>query len=391
MKYCPASKKCGGCRYIHEEYETTLNRKQELVEKLFPENEVSKIIGMEDPYHYRHKIYATFSHTKDGRVTAGLYEENTHRLTDSRMCLIQHAKANAILQSICAIATSMHIESYDEDSGRGTLRHAYIRVSHATGETLLVIVIGSKDLPGSRAFVSQLREKHPEITSVVLNFNRENTSMILGPKDRVLYGKGWIEDTIAGMTFRISAHTFYQVNPVQTEVMYSKALEFASLNRSDTVLDMCCGIGTISLLAAKQARYVLGVEINPQSIRDAQKNAERNHIDNAEFMAMDGEQFIHDLLDTPDVVFLDPPRNGFSESFMEALGKLKPKKIVYVSCNPVTQARDIRVINRLYSIEKVQPVDNFPFTEHVENVVLLKLKDNVRNSRQKPYRKQKRH
>lgn len=372
MKYCPVAKKCGGCRYIHDESEDSLEIKQNTVKDLFTGYKVNPIIGMKDPYHYRHKVYATFSHGKDGKILAGLYEENTHRLVDSKMCLIQHVKANSILQDICVLATQMHIESYDENTGRGVLRHAYIRVSHATGDVLLVLVIGSKDLPGSHVFVNKLLEKHPEIRSVVLNWNRENTSMILGNRDRVIYGKGWIEDSILGLKYRISAHTFYQVNPVQTEVMYQTALEFADIKKNDTVLDMCCGIGTISLLAAKKARYVLGVEINPKSIQDAENNARNNHINNCEFMAMDAEEFIQNLIDTPDVVFLDPPRSGFSESFMKSLSRLSPDRIVYISCNPVTQARDYKVIEKYYRIERIQPVDNFAFTAEIENIVLLK-------------------
>ena len=382
MKYCPSAKKCGGCRNIHEPYENSLAFKQDKVNKLYAGKKVERIIGMEDPYHYRHKIYASFSQTRDGRIIAGMYEENTHRLIDSRMCLIQHARANAI-QTICTVATDMKLEAYDEDRGTGTLRHAYLRVSHANQEVLVVIVIGSKDLPGSRSFVQKIVSAHPEIRTVILNWNRENTSMILGPKDKVLYGKGYIEDEIAGMVFRISAHTFYQVNPVQTEVMYSTALQYAQLKKTDTVLDMCCGIGTISLLAARKARYVLGVEVNPKSIQDAGKNAVRNHIRNAEFLAMDGEEFIHELLDTPDVVFLDPPRSGFSGSFMQALEKLGPQKIVYVSCNPVTQARDLKVIESNYRIEKIQPVDNFPFTSELECIVSLTRKNTQR--KKKPY------
>lgn len=383
MKYCPSAKKCGGCRNIHEPYENSLAFKQDKVNKLYAGKKVERIIGMEDPYHYRHKIYASFSQTRDGRIIAGMYEENTHRLIDSRMCLIQHARANAILQTICTVATDMKLEAYDEDRGTGTLRHAYLRVSHANQEVLVVIVVGSKDLPGSRSFVQKIVSAHPEIRTVILNWNRENTSMILGPKDKVLYGKGYIEDEIAGMVFRISAHTFYQVNPVQTEVMYSTALQYAQLKKTDTVLDMCCGIGTISLLAARKARYVLGVEVNPKSIQDAGKNAVRNHIRNAEFLAMDGEEFIHELLDTPDVVFLDPPRSGFSGSFMQALEKLGPQKIVYVSCNPVTQARDLKVIESNYRIEKIQPVDNFPFTSELECIASLKIKQTHRSK--KPY------
>ena len=386
MKYCPVYQNCGGCAYIQTEYDEQLRFKHDYVQDLYPQIKVSSVIGMEDPYHYRHKVYATFDHGKEGKILAGLYEENTHRIVDSKMCLIQHVKANLILQTICKIATDMHIESYDEDTGRGVLRHAYIRVSHATGEVLLVLVIGSKELPGSHEFVRRLRQKHPEITTVILNWNRENTSMVLGEKDRVLFGPGYITDMIDGISFRISAHTFYQVNPVQTEKLYETALNFAQLKKTDTVLDMCCGIGTISLLAAKQARYVLGVEINAQSIRDAVGNAKRNGIHNAEFIAADGEEFIHDLIDTPDVVFLDPPRNGFSESFMQALNELGPKKIIYISCNPTTQARDLEVVKKQYTIKNVQPVDMFSFTKSVETVALLVKKDLNKKTTKKRYR-----
>lgn len=385
MKYCPVYKKCGGCAFINTEYEDQLKAKRQYVENLYPDQKVEPMIGMEDPYHYRHKVYATFDHNRDGKIRAGLYEESTHRVVDSEMCLIQNVKANDILKSMCHIATDMHIESYDENTGRGSLRHAYIRISHASGDVLLVIVIGSKDLPGSREYVSRLRKEHPEIKTIILNYNHDFTSMILGKKEKVLYGPGYITDTIDGVSFRISSRSFYQVNPVQTEKLYGEALKMADLKKTDNVLDMCCGIGTISLLAARKARYVLGVEINPHAIRDAQGNAERNHISNVDFIAEDGERFIKELGDAPDTVFLDPPRAGFSEGFMKTLERLNPAKIVYISCNPETQARDLKVIEDDYEIQKIQPVDMFPFTKAVECVSLVtrrehKKKENHRKS-----------
>ena len=373
MKYCPVYKKCGGCAYIQTEYEQQLKNKREYVRSLFPNKNVEPVISMKDPYHYRHKVYATFFHTKDGVIKAGLYEENTHKVIDTKMCLIQHTKANAILTDLCHIATDMHIESYDEDTGRGVLRHAYIRVSHKTGDVLLVLVIGSKNLPSSKVFCEKIVELHPEIKSIVLNHNSENTSMILGKKNHVIYGKGYIEDEILSTTFRISTNTFYQVNPVQTEQIYKTAMQMAHLKKTDTVLDMCCGIGTISLIAAKQAAFVLGVEINPDSIKDAIGNAKRNGIRNAQFIAEDAEKFLQQLGDSPNVVFLDPPRSGFSEKFMIQLNHLKPEKIIYISCNPQTQARDIEYL-KYYQIKKIVPVDNFPFTKHVETVVLMSRK-----------------
>ena len=374
MKYCPVYKKCGGCTYIQTEYAEQLKNKREYVRSLFPNKNVEPVIGMKDPYHYRHKVYATFSHNKDGVIKAGLYEEDTHKVVDTKMCLIQHVTANAILTDLCRIATSMHIESYDEDTGRGVLRHAYIRVSHKTSDVLLVIIIGSKNLPSSNVFVKKIVELHPEIKTIVLNHNSENTSMILGKKNHVISGKGFIEDEIMSTNFRISTNTFYQVNPVQTEQIYKTAIQMARLKKSDTVLDMCCGIGTISLIAAKQAAFVLGVEINPDSISDAIGNAKRNGIRNAQFIAEDSERFLEQLGDSPDVVFLDPPRSGFSEKFMIQLNHLKPEKIVYISCNPQTQARDIEYL-KYYQIKKIVPVDNFPFTKHVETVALMSRKD----------------
>ena len=370
MKYCPVYKKCGGCAYINTEYADQLKNKKEYIQSLFPKNNVEPVIGMKEPYHYRHKIYATFSHNRDGVIKCGMYEENTHKVIDTKMCLIQHVKANDILRDMCSLATKMHIESYNEDTGRGVLRHAYIRISHATNDVLLTIVIGSKSLPGSNAFVKEMVRMHPEIKSIVLNHNSDDTSMVLGKKNHVLYGKGFIEDEIMHTRFRISANTFYQVNPVQTEKIYSTAIQMAQLKSTDTVLDMCCGIGTISLIAAKKASFILGVEINEDSIRDAIGNAKRNSIKNAQFIACDSEEFIEQLEDSPNVVFLDPPRNGFTEKFMKQLDHLKSDKIVYISCNPSTQARDIAFLKH-YQIKKIVPVDNFPFTKHVETVVLL--------------------
>lgn len=370
MKYCPVFKKCGACSCINVEYNEQLENKHKYIQKLFPKKKVEKVIGMDDPYHYRHKVYATFSHNKEGVIRCGMYEENTHKVVPTEMCLIQHTSANKILQDICKIATSLHIQSYDEDNGRGCLRHAYIRVSHQTNDVLLVLVIGSKDLPSSNVFIKELLKLHPEIKSIVLNHNRENTSMILGKKSHVLYGKGYIEDSISNVTFRISSDTFYQVNPIQTEKIYQTAINMANLKKSDTVLDMCCGIGTISLIAAKQCNFVLGVEINPQSIKDAINNSKRNHINNAQFIAEDSERFMKQLGDSPNVVFLDPPRSGFTDTFMKLLNKLEADRIVYISCNPETQARDLKYLTH-YSIQKIQPIDNFPNTKHVENVVLM--------------------
>ena len=357
---------------ISAEYEQQLIQKHDEIQKLFGRIKVDDVIGMDDPYHYRHKVYATFYKDRKNQIHAGMYQEKSHRLLDSSMCLIQHVRANKILRKICDLCEKLRIEPYDEDRQTGVLRHAYIRVSAYTQKVMTVLVIGSKGLPSSKTFVSLLREAHPEIETVILNYNRERTSMILGRKSDVLYGKGYITDRIGGLDFRISPQSFYQVNPVQTEVIYNTAIEMADLKKNDTVLDACCGIGTISLLAAKKCGSVIGVEINPAAIRDAKINQKINGIENVSFYTDDAEKFIFSMKEKPDVVFLDPPRSGLSEAFLNALAKKKPEKIVYVSCNPATQIRDCRILHRSgYKIRKAVPVDNFPFTEHIETIVLL--------------------
>jgi 23S rRNA (uracil1939-C5)-methyltransferase len=378
-KICHAYKVCGGCQYMGTAYPETLFEKRKYVQSLFPEQEVDMVIGMDDPYHYRNKVYATFGYDRNENLIAGMYEEYSHDIVTVPDCLIQNETANHIISSLTAIASQMHIEPYDEDTNTGSLRHAYIRVSQATGKALVVIVIGSKQLPGSKELVRELVKQNPEICSVVLNWNDKQTSMILGERDKILYGTGFVEDTIGGIVFRISAKSFYQVNPVQTEKLYSKAIELAQLDSNKTVLDACCGIGTISLFAAKQAKEVVGVEINESSIRDAIHNAEKNGIKNAGFYCDDARTFLERLMDTPDVVLLDPPRSGMGYHFMTSLSKMGPKRIVYVSCNPATQAEDISYLKD-YTIEKIVPVDIFPWTKHVENIVLLThaVKKNVR-------------
>lgn len=369
-KICHAYKVCGGCQYMGTAYVETLFEKRKYIQSLFPDHEVEMVIGMEDPYHYRNKVYATFGYDRNEKLIAGMYEEYSHDLVTVPDCMIQNDTANRIVASLTAIASRMHIEPYDEDTHQGSLRHAYIRVSQASRKALVVIVIGSKQLPGSKELVHALIQENPEICSVVLNWNDKKTSMVLGERDKVLYGSGYIEDTIGGIVFRISAKSFYQVNPIQTEKLYAKAIELAQLNPNTTMLDACCGIGTISLFAAKQAKEVVGVEINESSIKDAVHNAEKNNIRNAGFYCDDARTFLERLLDTPDVVLLDPPRSGMGYHFMTSLSKMKPKRIVYVSCNPESQAQDISFL-RNYQIEKIVPVDIFPWTKHVENIVQL--------------------
>lgn len=375
MKICTYAKKCGGCQYQGIEYVKQLENKQEKIKSLFKPHAVLPIIGMDNPYYYRHKVFATFSLSKTKKVTCGIYEENSHRIVPIEDCLIQNEKANDILKSICEIASKLRIQPFNEDQGTGVLRHAYLRVGYHTNQILLVFILGQQVFPGSKEFMKLLRQKHPEITTICTQVNARRTSVVLGEKEKILFGKGYIEDVLCGVKFQISSKSFYQVNPEQTEKLYSKAIELASINKNDIVLDAYCGIGTISLIVANSAKEVVGVELNKVAIKDAMINAKLNQIKNAKFYAEDVSYFMRDYVQEMkdvDAAIIDPPRSGSDENFLTLLASLKAKTIVYVSCNPITQVRDIKVLEkRGYVISIIQPVDMFPFTEHIENIVLM--------------------
>lgn len=375
MKSCIYKDKCGGCQYQGVDYNKQLEIKQLKIEELFKDCKVERIQGMDNPIHYRHKVFATFSSNKQRKVTCGIYEENSHRVVPMEDCLIQNEKANKILISLCDIASKMRIAPYNEDKKIGVLRHAYIRVAYHTNEILLVLVLGNKVFPGRKEFIAKLRQLHPEITTCLTNINTKQTSMVLGEQENVLFGKGTIQDILCGVRFQISSQSFYQVNPEQTEKLYSKAIEMADITKNDSVLDAYCGIGTISLIAAKSAKEVVAVEVNKTAVKDAIFNAKLNSISNAKFIAKDATEFMYDFASAKnkiDVAFIDPPRAGSDEKFLLALSTLKPAKIIYVSCNPVTQKRDVNYLKtKGYELIKIQPVDMFPFTEHIETIALL--------------------
>ncbi|MBR4455742.1 MAG: 23S rRNA (uracil(1939)-C(5))-methyltransferase RlmD [Solobacterium sp.] len=373
---CPVQKQCGGCEFIGTSYPETLHRKRKQVMRLYPDHPVEMVLGMEDPYHYRHKIYASFRRNKDGHLIAGLYEEGTHRLVSTENCLIQNETGNRIIRDFTEIADQLHLTAYHEDTGTGILRHLYLRISHADGSVLMVIVTGTRELPGSKKLISMLRKIHPEITSICHSQNHRRTSMVLGDRDRVLYGPGCIHDSILNISFRISSRSFFQVNPVQTEVLYQTALALADLSDTDEVLDLFCGIGTISLLAARLAKHVTGVEIVPQAIRDAIQNAKENAIRNVSFICADAEQYLSSRHIRPDVVITDPPRSGMGVKASHAVASFQAERIVYVSCNPETQKEDCKVLeSHGYRIQKIVPVDMFCFTRSIETVVCLSNKN----------------
>lgn len=377
---CPAAKKCGGCQYQGVSYSKQLKLKQKAVEELLKKyGRVAPIIGMKDPLYYRCKVHHVFDRLKNGTIISGTYEANSHQVVPVKNCLIEDQKSQAIMETICGLLKSFKIKVYDEDTGYGLLRHVLIRRGYYTGEYMVILVLVSPILPSKNNFVKALRKEHPEITTVVLNINDKQTSMVLGTRDIVLYGPGFIKDQLCGCTFRISPQSFYQVNPVQTEILYNTAIQFANLNGTETVIDAYCGTGTIGLAAARHAGKVIGVELNKDAVRDARINARENKQKNVDFYQGDAGDFMAEMAASgqkADVVIMDPPRSGSTEEFMSAMVQMKPERIVYVSCNPETQARDLGyLVKNRYKVERIQPVDMFPNTEHVETVVLMSRKD----------------
>ena len=373
---CKVAKKCGGCQYQGVPYEKQLSEKQKAVRQLMqPFCKTAEITGMQDPYHYRNKVHAVFARKKDGTIISGVYEEGTHRVVPVEACQIEDEKADAIINDIRGLLKSFKIKTYNEDTGYGLLRHVLIRRGFTTGEIMVVLVLGSPVMPSKNNFVKALRKLHPEITTVVLNVNDKRTSMVLGDRETTIYGKGYIEDVLCGLTFRISSKSFYQINPVQTEKLYGKAMELAGLTGKERVIDAYCGIGTIGMVAAKSAKEVIGVELNPDAVRDAIKNAKRNQMKNIRFYQDDAGRFMEKMAakgEKADVVFMDPPRSGSTEQFMKSAVTLAQQKIVYISCDPQTQARDLKYLTKHgYKAMGAYPYDMFPFTKHAENIVLL--------------------
>ena len=373
---CRVEKKCGGCQLLHLTYEEQLKKKQKQVSILMKQYcTVHKITGMEAPLHYRNKVHAVFTHKRDGQIVSGIYEEGTHNVISVDECLLEDQKADAIIRDIRDLLKSFKIKTYNEDTGYGLFRHVLIRIGHVTRQVMVVLVLGSPILPSKNNFVKALLKLHPEITTIVLNVNDKKTSMVLGDRETVLYGKGYIEDELCGCRFRISPKSFYQINSVQTEKLYAKAMELAGLSGKERVIDAYCGIGTIGLIAARKAKEVIGVELNGDAVRDAVRNAKMNAVENARFYENDAGIFMTEMAaagEHADVVFMDPPRAGSDEAFLSSIVTLAPKKVVYISCNPQTQARDLAYLRKHgYQAEGCWPYDLFPMTEHVETVVLL--------------------
>ena len=425
---CPYYKRCGGCTMINIPYEEQVSRKQSLVEEMIGEfGTVDPIIRMKNPDHYRNKVTSVFAKDKtghgmglnynpgsfgaagksshaDGRgvarengvgrgngagrnsgkgqrpnrsVICGIYEKDSHEVVPVVKCLLENTKADAIIQSVLALIPSFKIEPYDEDRGTGTLRYVQVRTAHATHQIMVTLVTSDAIFPSKNNFVTALRKLQPEITTIIQNINGRTDSMILGDREKVMFGPGYIEDRLCGKTFRISSRSFYQVNSIQTEKLYNIAIDDAGLSGKETVLDAYCGIGTIGICASSHAKQVISVELNSDAVRDARENVRLNSCDNVTVYGNDATVFMQELAEAGkkiDVLLMDPPRAGATEDFLRAAVKLFPSKIVYISCAPDTLGRDLGFLSKNgYSMKKATPVDMFPATatSHVETVVLM--------------------
>ncbi len=378
---CPLSAKCGGCQYIDKSNEEQLDIKLKEVRNLLKNyGEVETILGMEEPFHYRNKVNAAFRRKRNGEIIAGTYEEGTHNVLPVTSCLIENKKAGEIISTIKDLLRSFKITVYNEDTGYGLLRHVMVRTGYHTGEIMVVLVTASPVFPSKKNFAKVLLDRHPEITTIVQNINDRATSMVLGTRNQVLYGRGYIEDVLCGKRFRLSPTSFYQINPLQTEVLYNKAMEYAGLTGDETVIDAYCGIGTIGMVASDKAKEVIGVELNKEAVRDAITNAKINGCKNIDFYNNDAGKFMVNMATqgkSVDVVFMDPPRSGSDEAFMSSVLKLAPKKVVYISCGPESLARDLKYMTKggKYKVEKMVACDMFPFTAHCEMVVAMRRQD----------------
>ena len=382
---CPVARQCGGCQIQAMNYEAQLAFKTRKVENnlkrigKFEEIPMESIIGMEDPFHYRNKAQFPFGKNRDGKIITGFYAGRTHSIIENTSCHLGKEVNEEILEKILAWMNAFHVEPYNEATGKGLMRHSLIRCGFRTGEIMVCLVINGRKIPGEEALVDSLKII-PGMTSISLNVNKEKTNVILGREVINLWGRPYIEDYIGEVKYQISPLSFFQVNPVQTERLYGKALEYAGLTGEETVWDLYCGIGTISLFLARKARKVYGVEIIPDAIEDARRNASLNGFTNTEFYVGKAEEVLPEKYEKEgvraDVIVVDPPRKGCDENLLSTMVKMQPERIVYVSCDSATLARDLRYLcDNGYELKRVCPADMFPQTVHVETVVLLQRKN----------------
>ena len=378
---CSTYNKCGGCSLRFLEYEETLNIKEEMVrncvkKSLGKDVKINKTIGMGNPYNYRNKLQYPLGIDKQRKAVMGVYAKRTHTIIPVQKCEIQNELSEEIAKSIFEYCVKNNISMYDETKLKGIMRHIVIRIGVMTNEIMAILVVNEK-FPNTEDFIKEITSRYPEIKTIILNYNTKNTNVILGNKNETIYGDGYIYDILGDYKFKISPMSFYQTNIVQTEALYNKALEYAELTGNETILDLYCGIGTIGIFASKKAKKVYGIEIVENAIKDAKENAKINNINNAEFYCGDVEEVLPQIINQtkikPQTIFVDPPRKGLDEQTIKTIINLKPKKLIYISCNPSTLARDLALLEPEYNIKEITPVDMFPFTSHVECVAVLQL------------------
>ena len=380
---CTTYKRCGGCNMRHIKYEKTLEMKQNAVQSLVNKTLKNKIqvkptIGMKNPLYYRNKAQYPIRINKNGEPVIGVFANRTHEVIPIEKCLIQNLISEEIAKTVLEFIKKNKISVYNEKTIKGLFRHIVIKVGIKTNEVMCILVINGKQIPKENELVEILTKKYPNIKTIVKNINTKNTNVILGKENINIYGNGYIEDKLGEYTFKISPLSFYQVNPIQAEKLYNIGVDAAKITKNDTVFDLYCGIGTISLFMAKYAKKVYGVEIVEQAIEDAKENAKINNVNNTKFIAGDTEIILDDLINNknivPDVIMVDPPRKGLDNKSIDNILKIKPDRFVYISCNPATLVRDLAKFEEIYDVKEIQPVDMFPFTGHVECVAVLNLK-----------------
>ena len=377
---CPVFLKCGGCCYRHISYDAELKIKEQKVRDAVAriaglDVKINPIIGAENPNHYRNKAQFPIAKDKDGNILMGFYGFHSHRVVDTDTCLLQPKIFDRIMEVVRDFLKRTNLSVYDEITHKGLLRHLYIRYGEKTGEIMVCLVVNGDKIKAQEELVNSLKENISEIKSVVINSNKEKTNVIIGTKNNTIFGENYIVDNLCGLNFRISPNSFYQVNHSQAERLYTKAKEYASLSGEETLVDLYCGTGTIGLTMAKDCKRLVGVEIVPQAIMDAKLNAEINGITNAEFICGDATKCADKLKNEgikPDVVVVDPPRKGLTPELIKTIKEMSPKRVVYVSCDPGTLARDLKLFEEnKYSSQELTPFDLFPRTSHVESVVLM--------------------
>ena len=381
---CSTYKRCGGCSLRHIKYSETLNMKRNSVQSLANKMLNTKIkventVGMENPYHYRNKAQYPVGIDKSGNPVIGVFANRTHEIIPIEKCLIQDERTEEIAKYIVNYITRNNISIYNEKTRKGLVRHIVTKIGKRTNEIMVILVINGNEIPDENKLVKELTSKFTNIKTIIKNINKKNTNVILGEKNVTIYGNGYIKDKLGNLTFKISPASFYQVNPSQAEKLYKIGVDAADITKEDVVFDLYCGIGTISLFMAQYAKKVYGIEIVEQAVKDAVENAKMNGINNAEFIAGDVENVLDDLINVqkimPDIVMVDPPRRGLDKTSIKNMLEIKPKKIVYISCNPATLMRDLKELEGAYEIKSIKPVDMFPFTGHVECCALLELKN----------------